>query len=53
MDDQHAWDLYFSGIVGWSCHPGYLKDPEKKLDLYKAADLATEMVAIRRQRWPG
>ncbi len=45
-----AWDVYFSGIVGWCLHPGYnAGDP----DLEWCADLADRMVEVRERRCPG
>lgn len=46
--DFELWDLYFSGIVGWSLHPGYLKTPDQKPTLQECANLADQMILIRR-----
>jgi len=46
-----VWDHYFSEIVGWSLHPGYLRDDSKdKLTLANCADIADKMVELRQQR---
>lgn len=53
MDDQeqNLWDLYYSGVVGWALHPGYLKDDGRhRMTLEECADLVDEMIKIRRQR---
>ncbi len=41
------WDLYFATIVGWQCHPGYLKSPGQKMDLHQCAELADAMCQTR------
>ncbi len=50
---MNEWDLYFSAIVGWSLHPGYLKDESSRLTLVQAADLADRMMEVRESRCLG
>lgn len=47
-----VWDMYFSGIVGWGLHPGYLKyEPDDdKMTLDDCADLADRMMKVREER---
>ncbi len=53
MEQKEAWDIYFTGIVGWSLHPGYLKNPREKPSLHECIKIADEMVRLRELRWPG
>ncbi len=52
MNENEAWDIYFSGAVGWTLHPGHNKDQAKKPTLLDCADIADDMIKIRRDRWP-
>lgn len=45
-----VWDIYFSGIVGWSLHPGYLREGVRPLTLDECADLADDMMEVRQWR---
>lgn len=45
-----VWDIYFSGIVGWQMHPGYLREGAKPLSLEECAQVATDMVK-EREKW--
>ena len=45
-----AWDVYFSGIVSLNQHPGTGRGESVKLTLEECADLADEMLMVRRQR---
>jgi len=50
-EEKIIWDTYFAEIAGWTIHPGYLRNEGKdKLTLEKCADIADEMIMIRRQR---
>lgn len=53
MNQNDAWDLYFTGLVGWTYHPGYLKDENKRPTLDELADIADEMLKVRNERCPG
>lgn len=45
-----VWDIYFSGLVGWSLHPGYLRDGARSMTLDECADLADKMCEVRKCR---
>lgn len=54
MTDENLFAIYFSGIVGWTLHPGYLRDKESKdqiMSLTQCADLADKMVKITKARY--
>lgn len=53
MQNPMVWDLYFSGLVGWALHPGYMKDGRRTMSLEQCADLADEMMIVRRERCLG
>lgn len=38
--------MYFSGVVGWSLHPGYFREGAKRMTLEQCAELAESMVRI-------
>ena len=50
MDDKASWDLYFAGIVGWTLHPGYLRENAERPNLEECAKLADEMLKIKQER---
>lgn len=52
-NEQQLWDLYYSGVVGWSLHPGYLRDNTEKMTLEECADIVDKMIEIRRLRCLG
>ena len=52
MNEQAAWDIYFSTMAGWSLHPGYTKPENTKHTLEEAAAMADLMLEIRRRTWP-
>lgn len=39
-------DLYFSTIVGWQLHPGYLRDNANPMPIEECAEWALKMVEI-------
>jgi len=51
-DEQAAWDAYFSQQAGWTLHPGssFYREDGARPTLEECADMATKMVAIRRER---
>ena len=54
MDDDYkaVWDCYFRELVGWTLHPGYLRDNGKdKVSIAECADMADEMLEIRQHRF--
>ncbi len=53
MSEEQAWDLFFSGMVGWSYHPGYFKEGAKRMTLEECAAVADDMLSIRRDRCLG
>lgn len=44
-----AFDVYFASIAGFQFHPGAGTKEHRKLTLQECADMATEMVRIRRK----
>ncbi len=58
MDEKTAWDIYFAGIASIRFHPknvppGETLDEDELNELDLAANVANEMLSIRRKRWPG
>ncbi len=58
MDEQTAWDIYFSSIAAFRFHPrnippGETLDEDELNELDLAANAADEMLKIRRTRWDG
>ena len=49
---MEVWDIYFSGLVGWSWHPGYLKG-DVRPSIEDCADIADEMMKVREKRCLG
>jgi len=49
MNEQLAWDIYFSTIMGMQFHPGYNRENATPLTVEQAAKLATEMILERRK----
>lgn len=51
-DEQTVWDDFFCTLVGWTMHPGWLRDNaiEIKPTLEKCADQADKMLKIRNER---
>lgn len=46
MDKDQVWLLCFTGLVGWSMHPGYLKPGSDRMNLDQCADLADKMLEV-------
>lgn len=44
------WDFVFLQLVGWTLHPGYLREGAKAPSLSELADLADRVVAISEDR---
>lgn len=44
------WDLYFTTVVGWQMHPGYLREGAKPLSLSECAAVADEMLLLKEER---
>ncbi len=54
MNKQAVWDLYFAGVVGWTLHPGYLKEGMEKTRTFNdCADIVDEMMKVRDERCLG
>ncbi len=53
MDEPTAWDLYFSGVVAFACHPGFQREGTEKPTIEQCANIADQMLAERRRRWDG
>jgi len=51
-DELNIWDMYFTGLVSMALHPGYLKPDTNKKTLDELADLANEMLKVRREKCP-
>lgn len=54
--DEKAWVLFYTSIMGWQYHPGYNKEGTMRLTTRQAADLADQMLAefqARREQWAG
>lgn len=52
-EEQAAWDNYFAEVTGWTHHPGYYRENATKPTLEECADIADQMLAIRRKRAGG
>lgn len=50
MDNNTAWDIYFSTAVGWTLHPGYQREGSQILTIEDCAEIADEMLLIRKWR---
>jgi len=48
--EQEIWDMYFGEIAGWTIHPGFNRENAKQPTLDECADMADEMIEIRRKR---
>lgn len=52
-EDLKVWDVYFTGIVSMTMHPGFLREDTEQPTLKQCAEMATEMMSIRRKElWP-
>ncbi len=56
MDEQHEWIIYFAGIAAIRFHPrnvppGETLDEDELNELDLAANVADEMIRIRRTKW--
>lgn len=51
MDDQQLFALYFAGIVGWTLHPGYLREGSEPKTLEECRALAKKMVQITNEEY--
>lgn len=45
-DKSPQWWLCYSTLVGWQCHPGYLREGAQPRSLVECARLATQMEVI-------
>jgi hypothetical protein len=50
---MEVFDMYFATVVGMAIHPGYSRDNVKQLTLEECAEVASKMVAIRKQYLEG
>jgi hypothetical protein len=50
-EEKAAWDIYFAEVAGWTFHPGYYRENATKPTLEECADIADEMLAVRRRRF--
>lgn len=46
MSDKELFALYFAGIVGWTLHPGYLRDNSQPMTVEECRALAKKMVEM-------
>ncbi len=58
MDEKHAWDIYFASICSMRFHPrnvpgGETLDEDELNEIDLAANVAEEMLVIRRKKWAG
>lgn len=51
--EQPVWDMFFSEVAGWSIHPGFNRENAKQPTLEECAEMADEMMALRRKRLVG
>ena len=51
MNDQQLFALYFAGIVGWTLHPGYLREGSGPKTLEQCRELAQKMVQITNEEY--
>jgi hypothetical protein len=50
-EEQAVWDAFYGEIVGWSLHPGYLRDAGKdRPTLEECAQTCDQMITVRRKR---
>lgn len=47
-----AWDMYASGILSMSLHPGTTRDKQTKMTIEEVANLADELLGERDRRFP-
>ena len=51
MNDQQLFALYFAGIVGWTLHPGYLREGHGPKTIEQCRELAQKMVQITNEEY--
>jgi hypothetical protein len=49
-NEQAVWDDFYGTLVGWTYHPGYYRENATKPTLHDCAEMADEMMIIRRER---